>query len=277
MPNLISIPGVTVLRNNALVPPPELTPGNSLFVSASDTCWIVAENTALFRVSSGNLVEYKTYAGYDTRWLSLHMGGRVLAALLHQRGTINFHAGCIVAGGKGIMIAGDTGAGKSTLSAASALYGEGYISDDLTAIEFRDSSPYAIALGGEARINSDTLKLLNIKNGEVAEGEPGSGKYYIKRKAVTGEVPLAAVLFINRCNDPEYRFASPDPVNSFSFLRSNICMWEILAAMPSTEASYMQQLLEIIKRVPVAKLEIPAAVPPDETLGKIKEYFLNGK
>ena len=68
---------------------------------------------ATFTCSDGLEVEFTVFPGADPEWVQLYLNGQVLVALLHQRKIINFHASSFIYDGRGIMILGETGAGKS--------------------------------------------------------------------------------------------------------------------------------------------------------------------
>lgn len=54
-----------------------------------------------------------------------------LMELLERRGRFAIHAGCLAQDGRGVLLAGPTGAGKSTLTIALARAGLGFLSDDV--------------------------------------------------------------------------------------------------------------------------------------------------
>jgi hypothetical protein len=66
--------------------------------------------------------------------LTAYLYGPVLGFLLRAWGRLALHASCIRIGDSAVLVAGDSGAGKSTTAAALAARGMAVISDDLTAL-----------------------------------------------------------------------------------------------------------------------------------------------
>ena len=58
-----------------------------------------------------------------------------------QRDIVAIHGGTIVIDNKAIILTGNRGAGKSTLTTGLRLKGYPFISDDVAAIEIKDSIP----------------------------------------------------------------------------------------------------------------------------------------
>jgi hypothetical protein len=80
-------------------------------------------NKAQMSISRGAL-QHRLYVGY----LLLGMPGCIIST----RYAIGIHAGCVAMDGRGILLCGDSGMGKSTLSYACAKAGWTYVSDDGT-------------------------------------------------------------------------------------------------------------------------------------------------
>ena len=77
-----------------------------------------------FYACDGSEAEYSPLPGADLQWVNLYLNSQVLVALLHQRKMMSFHAGSFLFRGRGVMVAGSTGAGKSSLTLAFALGAE---------------------------------------------------------------------------------------------------------------------------------------------------------
>ena len=107
------------------------------------------------------------------------LNSQVLVALLHQREIINFHAGSFVYNGRGVMVLGETGAGKSSLVIAAAQKGAGFLTDDLTPVVFRDGYPCIWPLRRKVKIRRDTAEQLGIDQDNLHDAEAGTGKKYL--------------------------------------------------------------------------------------------------
>jgi hypothetical protein len=231
--------------------------------------------TGSFYVCNGESVEYSIEPGADREWVDLHLNGQVFAALLHQRKIINFHASSFIYKNRGIMILGETGAGKSSLTASFILNGAHFLSDDMTPVIFRESKPFIRPLNRSIKIDENTIWQLNIDRRRLREAEKGTGKFYLKvePEAEVKEFPIHIILKIETGVVTTPEFHSPEPAERFSLLRSEICSWEILAGMPETEADYLLQLVKIIHEVPIIRVVRPFEIPIREMHEAIRDYL----
>lgn len=95
--------------------------------------------------ASRGLAQFRsaTFAGRDL-YLAAHPLATIsLMELLERRGLFSLHAACLAAeNGQGVLLAGATGAGKSTLALALARENMSFLSDDLVFLAHdRDESP----------------------------------------------------------------------------------------------------------------------------------------
>lgn len=214
-----------------------------------------------FYVAEGHLVEYMCHSGADREWVRLYLEGVVLVALLHQRDIISFHASSFVTEGKGVMILGETGAGKSSLTLSFAMDGAGFLTDDLTPVVFSGESPCVMPLRRRLKIRSATAAELGVESDRLTDAESGTGKKYMEMLPVTAsEHPVDIILKIEVGEVAGPVYEEPAPAEKFSLLRSEVCSWEILAGMPETEAAYLQQIVDIVRKVKIYRVTRPAEI-----------------
>jgi len=265
---------VTVTRSG-------VTPGVREPLFSSDIIQINQDEFALsvpqigcFYVAGGREVVYSVVQGADPEWVQLYLNGQVLVALLHQRKVINFHASSFILDGRGVMVLGDTGAGKSSLTISFVLAGAGFLSDDLTPVLFREGVPYLMPLHRRVKIREGTAVQLNLGRERLTDAEAGTGKKYLSLdRSGVEEQALHTILKIETGDVSEPMFHEPSPAEKFSLLRSEICSWEILAGMPETEASYLQQLIDIIRQVRFVRVVRPGGIRIVELKGAMEDYL----
>ena len=227
-----------------------------------------------FYVRDGKEVEYSIVQGADPDWVQLYLNGQVLVALLHQRKIINFHASSFIHDGRGVMILGETGAGKSSLTVSFALDGAGFLSDDLTPVIFKGSKPFIWPLYRDIKLRKNTIAQLDISGEKLREAEKGTGKQYMEvNRSKVKDHPLHTVLKIEIGDSHEIEFQEPAPADKFSLLRSEICSWEMLAGMPETEAAYLQQLLHIVEQVRFVRVVRPAEIEIAVLHAAVRDYL----
>lgn len=227
-----------------------------------------------FYVAEGHLVEYVCHPGADREWIRLYLEGMVLVALLHQREIISFHASSFIFGGQGVIIMGETGAGKSSLTLSFALDGAGFLTDDLTPVVFNRGTPSVMPLNRRMKIRTSTAAELGVEPERLTDAENGTGKKYLEiMPAVSAGHPADVILKIEVGDTEGPLFEEPSPAEKFSLLRSEVCSWEILAGMPETEAAYLQQIVNIVQKVKIYRVTRPAGIRVADFYASVKEFL----
>ena len=175
------------------------------------------------------------------------------------------------------MILGESGAGKSSLTASFALKGAGLLTDDVTPVVFIGKVPHIRPLHGSIRIRRHTAEQLKIDPYRLREAEAGTGKQYMHVGNVgMKDFPLHWILKIEVGVVNQPLFDEPVPSEKFSLLRSEICMSEILAGMPETEAAYLQQLVEIVSQARIIRVTRPSEIRISDLHAAIEGFLTTG-
>ena len=232
------------------------------------------EGVGSFYAREGKLVEYSSLPGADPEWVRLYLNGQVLVALLHQRKIINFHASSFVYNGIGVMVPGETGAGKSSVTLSFALHGGGFLTDDLTPVVFEGEQPCIMPLKRWVKIRKETAEELGIGPDAIFEAESGTGKKYVSLAPVQANpFPLKVIVKIETGPVERPVFSESSPAEKFSLLRSEVCSWEILAGMPETEADYLQQLVKTVEQVWFVRVIRPERIGIAGLHEAVKQYL----
>jgi hypothetical protein len=155
------------------------------------------EGVGDFYVCHGSEVEVAPVPEADPEWVNIYLNGQILAALMHQRKIINFHASSFIYKDKGILLLGETGAGKSSLTAAFTLDGAGFLSDDFTPVIFENGLPLIWPVYKKIKLRENTVQQLHIEEDLVKNVEMVTGKYFLDvEKAKVDHYPLEIILKI---------------------------------------------------------------------------------
>jgi hypothetical protein len=273
---IFPLPDVTAHKTEKIqvVKNPLFSGGN--FLVNQQEFGLFAEGIGDFYVCNGKQVDFAPVPGADPDWVDIYLNGQVLVALLHQRSIINFHASSFIHDGRGIMVLGETGTGKSSLTASFTLDGAGFLSDDMTPVIFRKSKPHIWPLYRAIKLRENAVGQLNISREKLKNAEAGTGKQYLHvAQADVEYFPLHTILKIEVGDTAKPEFSEPAPTGKFSILRSEICSWEMLAGMPETEAAYLQQLLHIVEQVRFARVVRPAEIEISALHDAVANYLFH--
>jgi hypothetical protein len=141
-------PALTLADTNCIAPAVDvvvregLVPRRLRAPQASEASWDAAPGLFLLRgggrggrfLVEAGAVTFERNSGCEEAILARHFTDQVLAALLRHRGLLVLHANAVEVPGGVIVIAGESGAGKSTTLATLRDRGGRMLSDDVTAL-----------------------------------------------------------------------------------------------------------------------------------------------
>ena len=227
-----------------------------------------------FYACGGNRVEYAPEDGASRASLEVYLNGSVYGAILHQRRILPIHGSSFVEKGLGIMLCGESGAGKSSLTAAFCLDGAEFLTDDVTPIVFKNQLPEILPLSDRIKLWQDCLKQLERKEESLVPIWDGETKYYFPmEKNIRHSVPLKQVFIIEAGDNEQVEHSPVTGVKAFSAIRNEVYRWEYLSAMPESEKRYLEQLIIMSSRLTITKVKRPAGISVKEMKAILRELF----
>jgi hypothetical protein len=180
--------------------------------SSSDFAVVSGDNRSALVVVSRNLLQFPYHARYEL----LEFAVFTLAA--RAQGLIPLHAACVGLDGRGLLLVGDSGAGKSTASLHCLLRGLDFVSEDSTFV-----APTTMLVTGVANflhIRRDSLHTVPsasaaaIARSSVIRRRSGVEKFEIdlrRRKLRLAQSPLSltGVVFISAESAGAHRLLTP--------------------------------------------------------------------
>ena len=181
-------------------PPPVVRAQRNLTVFAAD-----AENFWCCDLATGLGSAWVTErVAANTPYLRYHVLEAMAYCLLGSLHMVTLHAACVAWNGRGVLLAGDSGAGKSSLAYACARRGWTYISDDSSSLVRRSRTRTVLGDPRLFRFRAAAGSLFpefqGMEESPHAHGKPtievGSGSLPAIRTAFESRVE--AVVFLNR-------------------------------------------------------------------------------
>jgi len=227
------------------------------------------ENQALLDLESGTNFTWLTQAAVDNRlYFRSNFLEKTVYLLLGAIVVTDIHAACVSKNGKGILLCGETGAGKTTLAYACARAGWTYTSDDTSYLINNADSPRVIGHSHRVRFRPSAKQLFPELEGYAVtprmEGKPSI------------EIPIAGL--------PISHTAAEAEVHSIVYLKRHPAASGKLVRLPDGTASRRAgdelysagqirakhvERLEILREVPTYELEyydLDAAIETLESL-----------
>lgn len=232
------------------------------------------ESIGSFYACNGNEIEYAPAKNATPESVELYLNGSVYGAILHQRNILPLHGSSFVWKKRGILLCGESGAGKSSLTAAFCFAGAEFLTDDVTPFVFENDRPVIIPLSDRIKLWNDSLQQLNQKNRNLNAIYPGQEKYYFPmQNELHQKYPLHQMYFIEVSEKDKIEFTELDGVQLFAALRNEIYRWEYLSSMPETEISYIQQLLSFTRKVSAYRVHRPRDIKIEEMAGHLRKHL----
>ena len=168
---------VPILKNEILFE------SENIIISKTEFVLIVPE-VAKYYVQNGKEIIVEQYENKNINNVKLFILGTCFGALLMQREIISLHGAAINIKGKCVLILGDSGAGKSSLSAGFVEKGSRILSDDVIAITTQNDEYYVHPSYPQQKLSYITLNELNIDKREYIKVDymDEREKYYIPRR-----------------------------------------------------------------------------------------------
>lgn len=232
------------------------------------------EGVGDFYACHGREAEYAPAPQATLASIELFLNGSVYGAILHQRNILPMHGSSFVWNNEGIMLCGDSGAGKSSLTAAFCIAGAQFLTDDVTPIVFTGGIPQVMPLSDRIKLRDDSLDQLAQERSHLTEIRPGESKYYFPMKQEVKETfALNRILVIIPEETSDVEFIPLRGIEAFTVLRNEVYRFEYLEAMPGSEISYLEKLLGMVRRVKVEKIVRPRDITIQDMAGYINQYM----
>jgi hypothetical protein len=220
---------------------------------------------------SGSMVGYVSNA----EELSLYERGRPLhvpLSLWHKNQDMPLvHAGLISRNGRGVLLGGSGGSGKSTSAVVCACAGFAYLSDDLVGLEITSDGDFV----GHSLYNSTFMEPDHLKRFTQLEPYAISGRYWFEKKHLILLSRISSLRFARSCRIQS--IVLPRVLHRpSSVLRGASKVETLMALAPSSllvgERSYAMEgfnkLARLVQQVPCYWLELGDAL--DEIPGVLE-------
>jgi len=195
--------------------------------------------------------------------LSLYERGRPLhvpLSLWHKNhGMPLMHAGLVSKNGRGLLLVGPGGSGKSTSAIMCAYAGFDYLSDDLVGLELSVDGGFI----GHSLYNSTFMEPNHLKRFSQLEGQAIRGKYSFEKKHLVLLSQIASLRFARNCRI--HAIVLPRVLHRPTSVLCRASKGETLMALaPSSllmgERSYglqgFEKLSQLVEQVPCYRLEL---------------------
>jgi len=212
-----------------------------------------AQQWGLYRMSPGPGIAFPEQASL------LHP---LLVSWAAQRGLIPAHAAAVGSVGKGVLLAGAGGSGKTTTALQCLLHGMDFAGDDRVVIQV--DPPRVWSIYGSAKIDGETLDLLPELAAHVrfeASAPREKGLFYLNplwRERITRDFSLHAIILPQVREPWSGRLVRVEAAEALRTLAPST-----LLAYSRDEAAMFGKMAQLVRRIPAYRLGLGGAKAAD--------------
>lgn len=152
--------------------------------------WFRIENVGIFHIKNGDAISVQIFDNANLDKVRVFIMGSSLGMLLLEREEIAIHGGTIIVDNKAVIITGDSGAGKTTLTSCFRENGYKFLADDVSALSFIDDQIYVEPALPIQKLCKDALTNFGHDINKLKRIDDEREKYVL---------PLKDIFQINHC------------------------------------------------------------------------------
>lgn len=197
----------------------------------------------------------------------------ILSWWMSARRRIYLHGGAVGAGGKGVLVAGRSGAGKSTSSLACLAGGMDYLADDYCLVN-PDGQPSVSSLYNSAKLKGEAdlarfpQLAADVQNsGQLEREQPFLFLYPKFARQLTGGFPIRAILF------PQVTGVATPRLIPISRAAALVALApSTMSQLPETARQSIPLMKQLVEKVPSYRLEVgPDVAEIPKAIGRFLE------
>jgi hypothetical protein len=266
MPELLSIIEEQPIQIDALIScgvvPKEIEDvivSNEFYKLSKNEFYMYIKGVAHYYVTKGSRIIIEPEDESDIENIKLFLLGTCFGILLAQRNTVAIHGGTVVVDGKGIIVTGHTGAGKSTLVSAFRNEGHAFLADDVSALGIDiDNNIIIHPTYPQQKLCKDAMDKMGYDTDNFLQIDSYRDKYAIPLETNFADFPvlLKAIYEVNIGQGDKIEFEEILGFEKMRLILRNIYRIEVSKDM-GLEAEYFKQCVKIAKTVPVYRIKRP--------------------
>lgn len=207
------------------------------------------ENVAKYLITDGKQIVIEPYTDADMDQITVYLLGTAMGVLFIQRNRIAIHGSAVGVDQRALIITGDCGAGKSSLTSAFRKNGFGFLADDISALSMKDDlQAFVHPAFPQQRLCTDTALQMGYDLETLKLASMEENKYIVNlEEAYIGEkMPLAAIVEIRIGTSEEVVLEELHGILKIKHIEKNIYCGSLYDNIGFTN-TYYQALLLIAK------------------------------
>ena len=158
-------------------------------------CYLLMEN--------GEKLFYEKKENVTPQLLNAYLLGWGIATLVYQRGELAIHCSCVKKDGRAILISGNSGSGKSTVTNELLKRGYSFMADDMSVVKMIEEEVIATAAFPYQKLCSDAALACGMPYEEMIYVDEDKDKFLVPCKDIFEDepVPVKAMVILTRTKE----------------------------------------------------------------------------
>lgn len=229
------------------------------YQASPDELLLCVDGVARYWIRQGRRILVTAHPQSCLERILIFLMGSAMGALLHQRGILVLHAGAVSADKGAIALAGPSGIGKSTLSAALHDRGYPFVADDVCAIDPAGKIPSLIPGFSRLKLWADSLDKLGKSKNDLQSVRwiKNLEKYFIPmQENAASPVALLALFVLDAANTDRIEMNELTGADKINQLISNTYRMGFIKGLGKIEIHF-RQCAALAEKIPVFRVTRP--------------------
>ncbi|GIM27392.1 hypothetical protein CPJCM30710_00580 [Clostridium polyendosporum] len=221
--------------------------------------WFSIKEVANYYIYDGNSIIVEPCVDADPAQVKAFLLGSALGLLLIQRNIVAIHGGTILIHGQAVIFTGDTGAGKSTMTAVFRERGYYFMADDVSVIGEFKSFNHAIYPGyPQQKLCRDAIKLMGYDPDSFVKIDDDREKHIIPVRSsfVSEPCTLGAIFELSKWEGANVEIEEVTGSEKIITLMKNLYRIEATHFV-GLNREYFRKCVEIAKDIPIYRIKRP--------------------
>lgn len=210
-------------------------------------------------VEQGNRISYEKKGEVSDLLLGGYLLGWGLSMLCHQQGRLALHGSCVAGPDGAILICGNSGSGKSTVTRELLSRGYTFLADDISVLQFSDNTVSASPAFPYQKLCRDAVERLALPQEELIYIDEKKDKFLVPYKGSfpTAPVPVCGLAFLTVTEKDTLTVTELSGVDKFRTCMNTLFLKPLFGeSLYAPENGIMG--LNLAARIPVYRIERPA-------------------